>query len=164
MVRLMLSGVSSWSSSCKRLNDRCSCRSVCLRILNKSASPLERDIEIINGEIKKTQLGIQARTLAIEQLSDQILEKEEILDILAERLKKQQDSLADLVRKSALLEEYTLVEVILSKQSFSEFFTDMAKYQAIKQSLNESLSVLHEIRRDTLEQKNILESKQENRG
>jgi peptidoglycan hydrolase CwlO-like protein len=122
---------------------------------------LERDIEIINGEIKKTQLGIQARTLAIEQLSDQILEKEEILDILAERLKKQQDSLADLVRKSALLEEYTLVEVILSKQSFSEFFTDMAKYQAIKQSLNESLSVLHEIRRDTLEQKNILESKQE---
>lgn len=122
---------------------------------------LERDITIIESEIKKTQLGIQARSLAIAQLSDQIGEKEVVLDILAERLDKQQESLADLVRKSALLEEYSLVEVMLSKQSFSEFFTDVATYQAIKESLNESLGVLHEIRRDTVEQKNELENKQE---
>ena len=122
---------------------------------------LERDIAIIEGEIKKAQLGIQARSVAIEQLSDQIGEKEVVLEILAERLGKQQASLADLVRKSALLEEYSLVEVMLSKQSFSEFFTDVATYQSIKESLNESLEVLHGIRRDTVEQKNELEGKQE---
>jgi len=121
---------------------------------------LERDISIINGEIKKTQLGIQARAVAIEQLSSQIGEKEVVLDILSERLSRQQASLADLVRKSALIEEYSLVEVMLSKQSFSEFFTDVATYQSIKESLNESLGVLHEIRRDTVEQKNELENKQ----
>lgn len=122
---------------------------------------LERDIAIIEGEIKKAQLGIQARAVAIEQLSDQIGEKAVVLDILAERLAKQQASLADLVRKSALLEEYSLVEVMLSKQSFSEFFTDVATYQSIKESLNESLAVLHSIRRDTVEQKNDLENKQQ---
>lgn len=122
---------------------------------------LERDINILEGEIKQTQLGIQARALTIEQLGDQIVEKEEVLDVLSQRLKKQQISLADLVRKSALLEEYSLVEVMLSKESLSEFFTDVATYRAIKESLNESLAELHEIKRDTIEQKNELESKQE---
>ncbi|MCA9363086.1 lytic murein transglycosylase [Candidatus Kaiserbacteria bacterium] len=122
---------------------------------------LERDISIIETEIKKAHLGIQARAVAIAQLDDQIDEKEEILEILAEKLARQQMSLSELVRKSALLEEYSLVEVMLSKQSFSEFFTDVATYQSIKESLNESLAVLHEIRQDTQEQKGQLESKQE---
>jgi hypothetical protein len=122
---------------------------------------LERDISIIESEITKAQLGIRARSVAIEQLSGQIGDKEVVLDILTEKLAKQQDSLADLVRKSALLEEYSLVEVMLSKQSFSEFFTDVATFQTLKGSLNESLDVLHGIRRDTREQKNELENKQE---
>lgn len=122
---------------------------------------LERDINIIEGEIKKTQLGIQARSLAIEQLSDQIVEKEVVLDILAEQQIKHQDSLADLVRKSALLEEFSLVEVMLSKESLSEFFTDIATFRALKDSLSESLAILYEIRSDTVEQMSDLENKQE---
>lgn len=122
---------------------------------------LERDISIIEGEIKKTQLGIQARAVAIEQLSDQIGDKEVVLEILLERLKRQQDSLADLVRKSASLEDYSLVEVMLSKRNFSEFFTDVATFESLKESLNESLGALHEIRLETFDQKNQLEIKQE---
>ena len=122
---------------------------------------LERDITIMEGEIKKSQLGIQARAVAIEQLTNQIGEKGDVLEVLAESLKRQQASLADLVRKSALIEEYSLVEVLLSKQSFSEFFTDVATFRAIKDSLNDSLNALHTIRRDTVDQKNQLENKQE---
>lgn len=122
---------------------------------------LERDLTIIESEIKQAQLGIQARAVAIEQLSDQIGEKEVVLEILSDRLNKQQDSLADLIRRSALLDEYSLVEVMLSRKNFSEFFTDVATYQSIKESLNESLTVLHGIRRDTVDQKNQLETKQE---
>ena len=122
---------------------------------------LERDITIIESEITQAQLGIQARAVAIEQLSAQIGDKEVVLDILAERLEKQQASLADLVRKSVIIEDYSLVEVMLSKQNFSEFFTDVAAYQSLKESLNESLAILHGIRRDTVAQKNELENKQE---
>lgn len=122
---------------------------------------LERDMSIIESEIEKARLGIHARAVAIEQLSDQIGEKEVVLDILAEKSKKQQESLADLVRKSALIEDYSLVEVMLSKQSFSEFFTDVANFQSLKESLNESLAVLHEIKQDTEDQKDQLENKQE---
>lgn len=122
---------------------------------------LERDIKLIEGDIKKVQLGIQARAVAIEQLTEQIGDKEIVLDILREKLGKQQASLADLVRKSALIEDYSLVEVMLSKQNFSEFFKDVASFQSIKKSLNESLGILHDIRRDTSDQKDALESKQQ---
>ena len=122
---------------------------------------LERDMTIIESEIEKARLGIQARAVSIEQLSDQIGEKEVVLEILSEKSVRQQESLADLVRKSALIDDYSLVEVMLSKQSFSEFFTDVATFQNLKESLNESLAVLHEIKIDTEKQKEQLATKQE---
>lgn len=122
---------------------------------------LERDLSLIEGEVKQIQLGIQARSLAIEQLSDQIGEKEVVLTILDERMKKQKDSLADLIRKSAVMDDYSLVEVMLSKKNFSDFFSEMATYQDLKESINESLGILHNIKGDTSDQKNQLEGKQE---
>lgn len=121
---------------------------------------LERDMSLIEGEIRQTQLGIQARSLSIIQLSDQIGEKEVVLSILEDKLRRQKNSLADLVRKSSLVDDYTLVEVMLSKQNFSDFFTDVATFNSIKESLNESLTTLYTIRRDTFSQKDQLENKQ----
>lgn len=122
---------------------------------------LERDISLIEGQIKKAQLGIQARSIAIEQLSDQIGEKEVVIEILGEKMNRQEQSLADLVRKSAAMDDFSMIEVLLSRKNFSEFFSDYARYGAIKKSLNESLSVLAEIRQDTHEQKSELANKQE---
>jgi len=121
---------------------------------------LERDVTIIQSEINKAQLGIQARAIAIAQLSDQIGDKIVVLQILDERLNRQQQSLADLVRKSAAVDDFSLVEVMLSRKNFSEFFTDFARFQAIKESLNESMAVLDGIQADTYEQKSLLENKQ----
>ena len=122
---------------------------------------LERDLSIIEGEIKQVELGILARSVAIEQLSDQIGEKEVVLSILEERLKQQQESLADLVRRDAMTDDVTLVEMMLSHDNLSDFFTVAATYQNLKNSLNESLGVLHSIRGDTTDQKGQLEGKQE---
>ncbi len=122
---------------------------------------LERDVALIEGKIKQAQLGIQARSVAIMQLTDQIGDKEETIIILEDKLRKQKESLADLIRKSVLMDDYSLVEVLLSRQSFSEFFSDVAAYESLKESLNESLAVLEEIHADTYFQKTQLESKQE---
>lgn len=122
---------------------------------------LERDLSIIEGEIKQVELGILARSVAIEQLSDQIGEKEVVLSILEERLKQQQESLADLVRRDAMTEDVTLVEMMLSNDNLSDFFTVAATYRNLKDSLNESLGILHSIRGDTTDQKGQLEGKQE---
>lgn len=122
---------------------------------------LERDISIIEGQVKQAQLGIQARSLSIMQLTDQIGEKEVVLSILSDKLKKQKEALADLVRKSALIKDYSLVEVMLSKKNFSEFFTDVATFNSLKDSLNASVATLNLIQNDTVSQKEDLFTKQE---
>jgi hypothetical protein len=122
---------------------------------------LERDLEIIDAQIRKAQLGIQARGVAIEQLSDQIGEKGEVIGVLDERQKKQRQSLGELIRKTEEIDDYSLVELLLSNQNFSEFFTDFEDFRSINESLNESLSILTEIKTDTVEQKQTLEEKQQ---
>ena len=122
---------------------------------------LERDIDILDAQIDKAQLGIQARALAIEQLIDQIGEKEEVLEILAERSERQKQSLAELIRKTESIDDFTLVELMLSNQNFSEFFADFESFRTINDSLSESLQVLEEIKFDTHTQVRSLEEKQE---
>lgn len=121
---------------------------------------LERDLDIIDGEIKQAQLGIEARAVAITQLSDQIGDKEEVISILEERLAKQRASLAELIRQTQAVDDYSLVEVMLSTKSFSNFFTDVESFRTVKSSLNNSLSALTDIKYDTEHQKDQLEQKQ----
>jgi len=121
---------------------------------------LERDLDLIDGEIVQAQLGIQARSVAIEQLGSQIEDKEEVIIILNDRLDKQQKSLAELIRKARAVDDFSLVEVMLSNENFSEFFTDVENFRAVNRSLNDSLTALVEIKTDTYTQKLSLEDKQ----
>ncbi len=120
---------------------------------------LERDVSLINNEIKKSKLEIQSRLLAIGRIANEIEKKETILSVLEERLIDKKKSLSNLIRKSSALEDFTFIEVLLSKDNFSEFFSNIAFYDAIKDSINKSLSALKDIRLQTLSQKYDLEDK-----
>lgn len=122
---------------------------------------LERDIDIIEAQIKKSQLGIQARSIAIRQLSEQIGQKEGIIDILTERQSKQRQSVAALLRKTEEEDDFSLIEVMLANESLSEFFSDFEDYRTINNSLKDSLQVLSGIQQDTHDQKRSLEDKQQ---
>lgn len=121
---------------------------------------LERDLDLIDSEIKQAELGIEARTIAISQLTEQIGDKEAVVDILNGRLGTQRASLAELIRETSQADDYSMVEILLGNQNFSEFFTDADRFLAIKDSLNESLSALVQIKDDTEEQKLSLIEKQ----
>ena len=121
---------------------------------------LERDLEILDAQIQKARLGIQARAVAIEQLGDQIGDKEAIIDELGNRLERQRQSLGQLLRKTQEIDDFSLVEVILSEEDLSSFFEDLESFQSIKSSLNESVELLKSIKSDTEEQKESLEGKQ----
>jgi len=122
---------------------------------------LERDLDIIDAEINRAQLGLQARSLAIEQLNAQIGDKEEVLIILNSRLDKQRKSLAEIMRQTQAVDDYSLVEVMLGNERFSDFFAELDSFHAVKGSLNDSLSILEGIKRDTYTEKNSLEEKQQ---
>lgn len=121
---------------------------------------LERDLDILDAQIKKAQLGIQARNTAIAQLGDQIEDKEALVVELNSRMDRQRQSLGQLLRKTQEIDDFSLVEVLLSRENFSEFFEDLESFQSIKASLNDSVALLKEIKADTEGQKIALEEKQ----
>jgi septal ring factor EnvC (AmiA/AmiB activator) len=121
---------------------------------------IERDVAILEAEIKKSQLAIQARAISIKNLGAQIGEKEEVVTVLDSRLEKQRQSVASLLRKTQEIDNNSLVELMLTNQNFSEFFADFEDYRTIGNSLRQSLQVLGDIKVDTLEQKRSLEDKQ----
>ena len=121
---------------------------------------LERDVSLLEAEIKKSQLGIQARSLAIRELNDQIGDKVAVVSVLDERSEKQKQSISSLIRKTQEIDDNSLAELMLTNRNFSEFFADFEDYRTINNSLRESVQVLAEIRRDTEEQMTALEEKQ----
>lgn len=120
---------------------------------------LERDLDILDAQITKAQLGIRARAVAIEQLTDQIGDKEVVIDILTDRLHRQRQSLGELIRQTNTVDDFSLIEVLLSNQNFSEFFEDFENYRSVNESLKNSLVALEEIKSDTEAQKSSLEEK-----
>jgi hypothetical protein len=122
---------------------------------------LERDLDILDAQVRKAQLGIQARALAISSLTDQIGDKEELIDILNYRLDKQKISLAELLRQTEAVDDFSLVEVLLSNENFSDFFADVESFRSVKKSLNDSLKALAEIKLDAEGQKSSLLEKQQ---
>jgi len=122
---------------------------------------LERDLELIDSEIRQAELGIEARSVAISQLTEQIGDKEAVVEILNERLDRQRSSLSKLLRETHSSDDFSMAEIMLGNRNFSEFFTDADRFMAIKESLNESLTALEQIKVDTEDQKLSLLEKQE---
>lgn len=121
---------------------------------------LERDINVIEGQIQQVELGIRAREINISQLGQEISDMIEVLEILAERQERQKESIAELVRQRARMDDVSMIEILLSTQQFSDFLSEYDNFQVVKESLNESLSILYDIESQTERQKRQLEQKQ----
>ena len=121
---------------------------------------LERDIDLLDAQIRKAKLGIKAREVAIEQLDYQISDKELAIEDLIEQLSKRRVLLADLLRRAAEGDDHSLAEVLLSEKSLSNFFVNFVNYQSVKSSLNQSVTDLKTVQSDTEDEKTSLEDKQ----
>ena len=120
---------------------------------------LERDIDLLDAQIRKAKLGIKAREVAIEQLDYQISDKELAIEELIEQLNKRRVLLANLLRRAAEGDDYSLAEVLLSEKSLSNFFVNFVNYQSVKSSLNQSVTDLKTVQSDTEAEKTSLEDK-----
>lgn len=132
------------------------------QVLNKMQQQrvsLERDLSILNAEIEKAQLNIRARELAIQDLNQEIASKEEKLNNLNEKLKREKQSLAQLLRKTQEMDDYSLVEVVLSNEDLSEFFEEMNSYSAIQEQLQQSFEDIAQTKETTKDEKEVLQEK-----
>lgn len=105
---------------------------------NKSAS-LGRDIEILKTKISKTKLSIKSQNLIIEKINKEIKNKEKTITDLGDKIGREKDSLAQLIKKTNELDSAPLLNILLSTQSLSTFYGDFNSFLSIKKSINESV-------------------------
>lgn len=109
---------------------------------------LERDLDIIDAQIEKARLNIRASELAIEQLGGQIVQKEKTILSIDEEIAREKASLAQILRRTAELDDVSLVELVFSEQTISEFFEELNDFDEIKLALHTSFTHLEGLRNE----------------
>jgi len=120
---------------------------------------LERDLDIINVEIEKSHIAIKAQTLAIDNLTQDIVDKEATVLELDEKISRERESLSGLVRRTDEIDDQSLIEVIFSGKSFSEFFLEIDDFQEVKIALEKSFRELENLRDKNLDAAKVLNNK-----
>ncbi len=122
---------------------------------------LQNEAAILNAKIKQAQATIKQRTINIEQLGKQIKDKQKTILTLEARIEKGHESLAQLIRKTNEIDDFSLPEVILGNQDISEFFSDIDSFQTIKKDLKELFSEIRQTKNLTEKEKEALDKAQD---
>jgi membrane-bound lytic murein transglycosylase B len=127
-----------------------------LTSLKGQGQSLQRDINILDAGIKKSQLQIKATQVQIEALSQNISIHTNTVTTLSGQLDVEKKSVEDILRKTQQIDDYSLVEVILSSQDVSGFFADLDAFAALQKELQASTQALDTTRSATLTEKDAL--------
>jgi hypothetical protein len=120
---------------------------------------LERDVAILNAKIEKAKLSIKARDIVIRELKSDIAGKEKTIVGLSQKLNRERQSLAQIIRRTNEIDSYSFAEVLLSGTNINSFFEDLDTFDSVKVSLRNSYTAVVEHRSETQTQKQSLEEK-----
>ena len=126
----------------------------------KERVSVERDVAILTAKISRAKLEIRQRNIVISGLGSEIKGKEAAIGSLNEKLERQKESLAQLIRKTNEIDDFTIVEIVLSSKSISDFFEDIDSFNVIRNSLNESFLEIEKTKTNRRAEKESLEGKQ----
>ncbi len=125
----------------------------------KERVSLERDVAILDAQIAKAKLAIRQRDLAIQQINGDIGEKLVTIGSLADKLTREKNSLAQLIRRTDQIDDLTMVEIIIGNQSLSDVFEELDSFTQLKIALQDSFEEIENTVVTTEEAKSTLESK-----
>ncbi len=125
--------------------------------LQAEGASLERDIAILDGEIKKAKLQVRSTELEIGQLSKDINLHTLTIDELTQKLSDDQKLLAQVIRKTQEIDDYSLAETVLSSETLSDFLEDVESFTSIKRDMLDLFDEVRTARAETTEVKGELE-------
>jgi len=106
------------------------------------AASLQRDIAIIDAQIKKAKLEIRAIDLTIQALQGKIVAKEDSIDAIVTKVDKEKLSLAESIRKLWEYEGVSMLEAMLSYERISDYLGDAESLDVVQRALQDSFQEL----------------------
>jgi len=127
--------------------------------INGQRRSLERDLKLIDAKIRKSELAIKQRNYAISKLQSEIKLLNSRLGDLDEKIDDGKESLAQVLRKTKELDDYTFVELLLDKKKITAVLDDLNRFDILRKSLHKLFSSLREAKDNVNERKKALEDK-----
>ena len=125
----------------------------------QEAATFQRDIDILDAQIKKAQLEIKARDIAIKNIISSIGEKSEKIDELLLKMQREKTSLSELLRRLNDLDQTSLIETLIGGDDLSSFFVELDGIESIQQSIHDSIALIRETKSVTETEIDDLEAK-----
>lgn len=118
---------------------------------------LKNDIILLTQKIEQSKLKIQSHNKAITRINGTISEKNRNINVLDAKVDREKASLAQIVRKTRYLDQYSILDFGLQSGSLSTFFSDVDSFASVNRALAESFNDIRVTKSDLLEVKSQLE-------
>lgn len=112
--------------------------------LKNTREGYEEQAALLEKQIAKATASIKQRELAIKGLDNEVAHKEENIEELSAKYKRESASLAQLLRKTREYDDVSLAELILSNERLSEAFADIDQFDTIKAAIQGSFQEITE--------------------
>lgn len=117
---------------------------------------LQGDVTQLTALIKKAEAEIKQRNVSITRLSNDIQAKSQLISEYEDRLVRGRLSLAEMLRLQHAADERSLVELILSADSFTSFYGDLEALAVVRRELEKLFAEIQEVKELTEEEKRVL--------
>jgi membrane-bound lytic murein transglycosylase B len=125
------------------------------------SSSLQRDILILDTKIKAAQLNIKAKNLLIQTLGQDITTKEKTIGTLEGRIDQGKESLAQIMRKTSELDDYSIPVLLLSQNTLTNALSDLDTFESVQLSLKSTFEDLRDTKSQTETEKNALDKRRD---
>lgn len=120
-------------------------------------SSLSKDINLLQQKIEQSKLKIKSHNAAISKLNQNITEKNRTINVLDSKMDREKDSLAQIMRKTKYMEQYSLLDFGLQSKSLSTFFSDVDSFSTLNKALNQSFDDIRATKVELEQVKSALE-------
>jgi membrane-bound lytic murein transglycosylase B len=93
------------------------------------------DVKALTAKIKTAEATIKSKNIAISQLGKDINLRSQKIDGLEEVIDEGKKSIAQLIRRTNEIDQYSLAEVVLDSKNLSDFFVDLDSFFSIQRDL-----------------------------
>ena len=121
---------------------------------------LKGDVDYLNAQINALKAQIQAQSLVIAQLGVDIVDKTNTITSLSDKIDSENQSLAQLIRNTNEFDNENIVNLVLSDDTLSTFYSDLESYNSIQEAVKSSVDEINSVKAQTEVAKTDLQTQQ----
>lgn len=124
------------------------------------SATIASELRVLTGEIRKAQLAIEQRNVAITKIGNDIDIKDQTVQQLNDKLGRSRDTLGELLKRTNELDDVSLAEALLAHDNLSDFFLALDSHNQLQHSLEQLMQEIKQLRGLTEEERIALAKKQ----